>query len=60
MQQKNLRLEGGHQILPDPAVTREGYLRVIDRSGKDYVLPTAYFVTVEPPLRAAKTLALSA
>ena len=45
-----------YQILPDDAVTQEGYMRVIDESGKDYLYPESYFILVELPCRAEEVL----
>lgn len=56
----DLEVRKVYQVLPDPAAAREGYLRVIDESGEDYLYPVDYFVTVELPLSVAETLALSA
>ncbi|MGE4095901.1 MAG: hypothetical protein AB7G75_34240 [Candidatus Binatia bacterium] len=49
-----------YQVLPDQAAAQDGYLRVIDESGEDYLYPADYFVAVELPDAVAKTLALSA
>ena len=49
-----------YQVLPDQEASQEGYLRVIDESGEDYLYPADYFVPVELPDAVAKTLALSA
>ncbi len=35
-----------YQILPDEAATQEGYMRVIDESGEDYLYPESYFILV--------------
>ncbi len=49
-----------YQVLPDQEATQEGYLRVIDESGEDYLYPADCFVPVELPDAVAKTLTLSA
>lgn len=49
-----------YQVLPDQAAAQDGYLRVIDESGEDYLYPADYFVAVELPDAVAKALALSA
>ncbi len=46
-----------YQVLEDPAAIREGYLRVVDESGEDYLYPAKYFVPIELPSAAAKALA---
>ncbi len=33
-----------YRVLPDRAAAREGYVRVIDESGEDYLYPAEYFV----------------
>jgi hypothetical protein len=33
-----------YQIIPDEDASREGYLRVIDESGEDYLYPQSYIV----------------
>jgi hypothetical protein len=35
-----------YQILPDREAAREGYVRVVDESGEDYVYPSDLFVPV--------------
>lgn len=32
-----------YQVLPDDAAKKEGYLRVTDESGEDYLYPEPYF-----------------
>ena len=46
-----------YQILPDVKASQEGYLRVIDESGEDYLYPESYFVFVELPRKAQEALA---
>ena len=45
-----------YQILPDEAATQEGYMRVIDESGEDYLYPESYFILVELSRRAEEVL----
>jgi hypothetical protein len=47
-----------YQLLPDRAATREGYVRVIDESGEDYLYPADYFVPVRLPAAVAQELEL--
>jgi hypothetical protein len=42
--------------LPDKKASAEGYLRVIDESGEDYLYPVDYFAIVRVPAAAAKAL----
>ena len=65
-----VRLSGGHvrraelhwyeahyERLPDKVGTREGYVRVVDESGEDYLYPEGYFVAVEVPRQAERAFA---
>ena len=38
-----------YQVLSDRSAAREGYARVIDESGEDYLYPAEYFVPVKLP-----------
>jgi hypothetical protein len=54
---EDLELRKLYQRLPDSAATREGYVRVVDESGEDYLYPKAYFVAVQLPRQAERALA---
>jgi len=45
-----------YRVLPDKAAAAEGYLRVIDESGEDYLYPEDYFLPIELPKAAEKAL----
>lgn len=45
-----------YQVLPDRAATQEGYVRVIDESGEDYLYPAEYFVAVKLPRAVTRQL----
>mgnify|MGYP001589453737 CR=1 FL=1 len=45
-----------YQIIPDEESEREGYLRVIDESGEDYLYPESYFVRVHLPQEAEQAI----
>jgi hypothetical protein len=47
-----------YQVITDPGAAEEGYIRVIDESGEDYLYPADYFVPIELPTDAAETLAV--
>lgn len=47
-----------YRILPDDEAIREGYLRVVDESGEDYLYPEGYFVAVELPREAREALSI--
>ncbi len=46
-----------YQILPDEEAGREGYLRVVDESGEDYLYPASYFLVIELTRQAREALA---
>ena len=45
-----------YRVIPDEESEREGYLRVIDESGEDYLYPQSYFVLVKLPREAQEAL----
>lgn len=45
-----------YQVLPDDAAKNEGYLRVIDESGEDYLYPKPYFILIQLPCEAQEAL----
>lgn len=49
-----------YQLISDPDGAEEGYFRVIDESGEDYLYPAAYFVPIELPTDAVRALAVPA
>ncbi len=48
-----------YQRLPDAEAENEGYIRVIDESGEDYLYPRSYFIQVQLPQEAQKALRLA-
>ncbi|NJN46622.1 MAG: hypothetical protein HC808_09235 [Candidatus Competibacteraceae bacterium] len=42
--------------LSDSKAKREGFIRVIDESGEDYLYPESYFVPIEIPVEARHAL----
>lgn len=48
-----------YQVLPDEAAEKGNHLRVIDESGEDYLYPARFFVLVEVPKEAERTLLLA-
>lgn len=56
----DLELRKLYRILPDKEGTAEGYLRVVDESGEDYLYPAKFFAVVRVPAAVAKTLSLVA
>ena len=45
-----------YQVLPDDEAKEEGYFRVIDESGEDYLYPESYFILVQLPHEAQEAL----
>ena len=45
-----------YRVRPDDDAAKEGYLRIIDESGEDYLYPESYFVLVELPREAQDAL----
>ena len=48
-----------YRILPDNESEKEGYLRVVDESGEDYLYPQSYFILVHLPREAQEALQVS-
>jgi hypothetical protein len=44
---EDLELRKIYQVLPDDAAAEDGYIRVIDESGEDYLYPADYFLPIE-------------
>jgi hypothetical protein len=45
-----------YQVLPDREAAREGYIRVVDESGEDYIYPSDLFVPLAIPTAVARRL----
>ena len=43
-------------VVPDEDAEKEGYFRVVDESGGDYLYPASYFVLVELPVEAQEAM----
>lgn len=41
-----------YRVLPDDEAKKEGFMRIIDESGDDYLYPESYFILVELPREA--------
>jgi len=48
-----------YQVLPDDKAADEGYLRIVDESGEDYLYPESYFIPVELPQKIQDALRIS-
>lgn len=53
---EDLEIRKIYQVLPDDDAEKEGYIRVIDESGEDYLYPQAYFILVQLPREAQEAL----
>ena len=45
-----------YQVLADEEAPKEGYLRIVDESGEDYLYPESYFILVDLPREAGEAL----
>ena len=45
-----------YRVRPDDDAAKEGYLRIIDESGEDYLYPESYFILVKLPREAQDAL----
>jgi len=36
-----------YQVLPDTQSEKEGYFRILDESGEDYIYPQSYFISIQ-------------
>jgi len=57
---EDLEIRKIYQILPDKRASRDGYIRIVDESGEDYLYPAAYFVPVRLPQQAQRAVAATA
>lgn len=55
---EDLELRKMYLLLSDKRAARDGYLRVVDESGEDYLYPESYFVAVRLPRKAREALAI--
>lgn len=54
---EDLEVRKVYEVLPDRDAASEGYLRVIDESGEDYLYPESYFIVVRLTAKAQEALA---
>lgn len=57
---EDLEIRKVYRIMPDKRAARDGYLRVVDESGEDYLYPESYFIAVHLPQKAQRTVAAMA
>jgi hypothetical protein len=53
---EDLELRKIYQVISDEAAAEDGYMRVIDESGEDYLYPQDFFVPVELSQTAEEAL----
>lgn len=54
----DLELRKIYQVLPDKSADKDNYIRIIDESGEDYLYPSSYFVFIDVPEEAERSLLL--
>ena len=54
---EDLEVRKVYVVLPDTQAEKEGYIRVVDESGDDYLYPEAYFAFVRLPRIAQQRVA---
>jgi len=54
---EDLDLRKLYEQLPDARGAKEGFVRVVDESGDDYLYPASHFIAVELPREAEQALA---
>ena len=48
-----------YRVLPDDEAKKEGFMRIIDESGDDYLYPESYFILVELSREAQDALQIA-
>ena len=56
---EDLELRKVYRVLPDRRAEKEGYMRVIDESGEDYLYPQSYFIPLALPRKAQELVAVA-
>jgi hypothetical protein len=54
---EDLEVRKVYEARPDQKAAKEGYLRVVDESGEDYLYPAEFFVPVKLPAAAVREFA---
>jgi hypothetical protein len=57
---EDLEVRKVYRILPDKEASRDGFVRVVDESGEDYLYPESYFVSVRLPQLAQRAVLTTA
>jgi hypothetical protein len=53
-----LKKRKNYQVFPDEEAENEGYIRVVEESGEDYLYLQSYFILVKLPRAAQEALQL--
>ena len=53
---EDLEVSKIYQVLPDDRASKEGYLRIVDESGEDYLYPESFFLFIELPRKAQELI----
>ena len=53
---EDLELRKIYRVLPDKSAVEDGYVRVVDESGEDYLYPSDCFLPLELPRAVEKAL----
>ena len=53
---EDLEVRKVYEILPDASAAKEGYFRVIDESGEDYLYPKSLFLSITVPQSVRKAI----
>jgi hypothetical protein len=48
-----------YSTIPDEEASKDGYIRVVDESGEDYLYPQSYFILIQLPREAEEALRAS-
>ena len=49
---EDLELHKVYLVIPDGRAAKDGYLRIVDETGEDYLYPESYFSLVKLPRKA--------
>lgn len=55
----DLELRKIYEVLPDARALKDGFLRIADESGEDYLYPESYFILVKLPRKAQEALVVA-
>lgn len=53
---EDLEVRKIYEVLPDDSAAKDGYMRIIDESGEDYLYPESYFYPVKLTQNVRETL----